>query len=97
MHDLKLGPGPYYTFYRPYHLTHHKYTEQPEDPDLVLSRPFPVTKGSLVRKFVRDLTGRIVTWIEIGASNALRRLRSRIHFSWMAKASPVSMVRLHAT
>ena len=21
MHDLKLGPGPYYTFYRPYHLT----------------------------------------------------------------------------
>ena len=30
--------------YRPYHLTHHKYTEQPEDPDLVLSRPFPVTK-----------------------------------------------------
>jgi predicted homoserine dehydrogenase-like protein len=21
LHDLKLGPGPYYTFYRPYHLT----------------------------------------------------------------------------
>ena len=21
MHDLKLGPGPYYTCYRPYHLT----------------------------------------------------------------------------
>ena len=43
--------------YRPYHLTHHKYTEQPEDPDLVLSRPFPVTRKSIVRKFVRDLTG----------------------------------------
>ena len=43
--------------YRPYHLTHHRYTEQPEDPDLVLSRPFPVTRGSLWRKFVRDLTG----------------------------------------
>jgi fatty acid desaturase len=43
--------------YRPYHLTHHKYTEQPEDPDLVLSRPFPVTRASLTRKFVRDLTG----------------------------------------
>ena len=43
--------------YRPYHLTHHKYTEQPEDPDAGLSRPFPVTKGSLNRKFVRDLTG----------------------------------------
>jgi fatty acid desaturase len=43
--------------YRPYHLTHHKFTEQAEDPDLVLSRPFPVTRGSLMRKFIRDLTG----------------------------------------
>jgi fatty acid desaturase len=43
--------------YRPYHLTHHKYTEQPEDPDLVLSRPFPVTRGSIWRKFMRDLSG----------------------------------------
>ncbi len=43
--------------YRPYHLTHHKFTEQAEDPDLVLSRPFPVTRGSLARKFIRDLTG----------------------------------------
>jgi len=43
--------------YRPYHLTHHKYTEQPEDPDLVLSRPFPVTRNSLWRKFFRDLSG----------------------------------------
>ncbi len=43
--------------YRPYHLTHHKFTEQPEDPDLILSKPFPVTRGSLTRKFIRDLTG----------------------------------------
>jgi fatty acid desaturase len=43
--------------YRPYHLTHHKYTEQPEDPDIGLSKPFPVTRGSIARKFVRDLTG----------------------------------------
>lgn len=43
--------------YRDYHLKHHKYTEQPEDPDLVLSAPFPVTRASLVRKIVRDLTG----------------------------------------
>jgi len=43
--------------YRPYHLAHHKYTEQPEDPDLSLSRPFPVTRGSLARKFLRDLSG----------------------------------------
>jgi fatty acid desaturase len=43
--------------YRDYHLKHHKYTEQPEDPDLVLSAPFPVTRASLLRKIVRDLTG----------------------------------------
>lgn len=43
--------------YRTYHLTHHKFTQQPEDPDLGLSRPFPVSKASLKRKIIRDLTG----------------------------------------
>lgn len=43
--------------YRPYHLAHHKYAQQAEDPDLVLSAPFPVTRASLRRKIVRDLTG----------------------------------------
>lgn len=43
--------------YREYHLKHHRYTEQPEDPDLGLSAPFPVTRASLARKIVRDLTG----------------------------------------
>jgi len=43
--------------YRPYHLSHHKFTQQAEDPDLVLSAPFPVTKASLRRKIIRDLTG----------------------------------------
>jgi len=43
--------------YRPYHLAHHKYAQQAEDPDLVLSAPFPVTRASLGRKILRDLTG----------------------------------------
>jgi fatty acid desaturase len=43
--------------YRNYHLKHHKFTEQPEDPDLSLSAPFPITRQSLRRKIVRDLTG----------------------------------------
>lgn len=43
--------------YRNYHLKHHKFTEQPEDPDLSLSAPFPITRTSLWRKVVRDLTG----------------------------------------
>jgi fatty acid desaturase len=43
--------------YRDYHLKHHRYTEQPEDPDLPLSAPFPITRASLFRKIVRDLSG----------------------------------------
>ncbi|MEM8617391.1 MAG: fatty acid desaturase family protein [Pseudomonadota bacterium] len=43
--------------YRPYHLSHHKYAQQPEDPALVLSAPFPVTRASLRRKMIRDLIG----------------------------------------
>jgi fatty acid desaturase len=44
--------------YRGYHLTHHAHTQQPEDPDLVLSAPFPISKASYRRKFLRDITGR---------------------------------------
>lgn len=43
--------------YRKYHLLHHRFTEQPEDPDLPLSRPFPIARKSLWRKVARDLTG----------------------------------------
>ena len=44
--------------YRRYHMAHHKFAQQAEDPDLVLSAPFPVTRSSLKRKILRDLTGR---------------------------------------
>lgn len=44
--------------YRPYHLQHHRFTQQAEDPDLGLSAPFPISRASLRRKIVRDLTGR---------------------------------------
>jgi fatty acid desaturase len=43
--------------YRTYHLGHHKYAQQSEDPDLGLSAPFPITRQSLKRKIIRDLTG----------------------------------------
>jgi fatty acid desaturase len=43
--------------YRPYHLQHHSKTGGPEDPDLGLIRPFPITRSSLTRKVVRDLSG----------------------------------------
>src|SRR5262245_13126779 len=43
--------------YRRIHLQHHKATWTPNDPDLGLAKPFPVTKKSLLRKIARDLTG----------------------------------------
>ncbi|HZQ00467.1 MAG TPA: fatty acid desaturase family protein [Reyranella sp.] len=43
--------------YRPYHLAHHRFTQQAQDPDLGLSKPFPISRKSLWRKVVRDLTG----------------------------------------
>ena len=43
--------------YRRYHLKHHKRTQQADDPDLVLSAPFPITARSYRRKFARDLFG----------------------------------------
>ncbi len=43
--------------YRPYHLSHHRHTQQDQDPDLVLSAPFPVSARSLQRKILRDMLG----------------------------------------
>jgi fatty acid desaturase len=43
--------------YRKAHLGHHRFTQQPNDPDLYLSKPFPVDPASLRRKIIRDLTG----------------------------------------
>ncbi|HLK26585.1 MAG TPA: fatty acid desaturase family protein [Caulobacteraceae bacterium] len=48
--------------YRKYHLQHHKYAQQSEDPDLGLSAPFPITRASMRRKVIRDLTGQ--TWFK---------------------------------
>jgi fatty acid desaturase len=45
------------TAYRPYHLQHHRHTQQAGDPDLALSAPFPITRRSLGRKVMRDLLG----------------------------------------
>lgn len=43
--------------YRAHHLRHHGHTQQPEDPDLGLSRGFPISPASLARKCARDLVG----------------------------------------
>ena len=61
--------------YRPYHLQHHRFVQQTEDPDLVLSAPFPVTRASLGRKIVRDLTGQ--TFFKQRFGHVVHRIKSR--------------------
>jgi len=58
--------------YRKYHLIHHKYTQSDKDPDRVLSNKFPVIKQSLIRKFLRDISGITFMRIQI-ATFKLRR------------------------
>lgn len=43
--------------YRAYHFDHHKYAGTEKDPDKGLVKDYPVTRASLRRKFIRDLTG----------------------------------------
>jgi fatty acid desaturase len=61
--------------YRKYHLGHHKFAQQDEDPDLGLSAPFPITRQSLRRKIVRDLTGQ--THFKQRWAPFFKRLRNR--------------------
>ncbi|MBI2711432.1 MAG: fatty acid desaturase family protein [Bdellovibrio sp.] len=43
--------------YRRHHLQHHKLAGSKDDPDLDLVEAYPVSRASLFRKMIRDLTG----------------------------------------
>lgn len=43
--------------YRPYHVKHHVNTGLADDPDINLTTGYPSGKASIIRKFLRDLTG----------------------------------------
>lgn len=63
--------------YRAYHLKHHKYAGTPDDPDIGFVKNYPVSKESLRRKFVRDLTGRT------GFRDTMRKIRNfRLSNNW---------------
>lgn len=53
--------------YRPYHLVHHAKTGTDGDPDVSLTRPFPLTRKSFGRKVWRDLSGQ-TGWTQIVAT-----------------------------
>jgi fatty acid desaturase len=61
--------------YRTYHLQHHKFAQQAEDPDLGLSAPFPITRPSLWRKVARDLSGQ--TWFKQKFGRLSARVKAR--------------------
>ncbi|WP_290817060.1 fatty acid desaturase family protein [Ferrovibrio sp.] len=61
--------------YRPYHLKHHRHTQQADDPDLVLSAPFPINRTSLKRKIWRDITG----------NTGVTRRKQQIMMTWGAE------------
>ena len=71
------------TAYRTYHLRHHKYTQQAEDPDLPLSAPFPTSRASMLRKARRDLTGQTFTKQRTGQfALALKGLLTIMRGQW---------------
>ena len=71
--------------YRRYHLAHHARTQQDDDPDLVLSAPFPITKASYRRKFWRDITGQ--TGYEQRKAQILNALGDPA-WPWRQRAAP---------
>ena len=61
--------------YRAYHLQHHRFVQQTDDPDLILSAPFPISRNSLKRKMIRDLTGQTFYKQRLGALTAALKAR----------------------
>ncbi len=47
--DMKL--------YQNYHAKHHAWTQTEKDPDLLLTKHYPVSLTSMLRKFARDISG----------------------------------------
>lgn len=59
--------------YRTRHMAHHRFTRTDEDPENYLYTPFPVSKSSMARKFLRDLTGIVFLRTQLFIFLQLRR------------------------
>lgn len=71
--------------YRRRHHLHHRHAQQPDDPDLALTAPWPMARGAFWLAVLRDLTGvsagaRLLAWRpwRADASPAWRRLRGPV-------------------
>ncbi|MDB4042961.1 fatty acid desaturase family protein [Gammaproteobacteria bacterium] len=70
--------------YRKYHSLHHKYTETDRDPDIGLTRAFPTSRSSLIRKILRDLTG----------IAGIRRYSNAVVSSWGKNLSFIGHIKI---
>ncbi len=75
--------------YRKYHLKHHKYAQRPNDPDLGLSEKFPVSRASMARKLLRDISGWTGIRLRIAQVMMYRKVRENSRESGMEKGSDV--------
>lgn len=71
--------------YRRRHHLHHRHAQQPDDPDLALTTPWPMARGAFWLAVLRDLTGvsagaRLLAWRpwRADASPSWRRLRGPV-------------------
>ncbi|MFO0593705.1 MAG: fatty acid desaturase family protein [Myxococcaceae bacterium] len=83
--------------YRTHHVKHHARTSLEDDPDLGLAAPFPTTKLSLARKFLRDLSGiafvrRVIALLLMDAG--LLSYTASVGAKWISpRPSPVQVMK----
>jgi fatty acid desaturase len=71
--------------YRRRHHLHHRHTQTPEDPDLALSAPLPVSRGRLVRALLGDFCG----WTALTRIAAWRPRRDGLAEAWRRGRAPL--------
>lgn len=85
--------------YREYHLRHHATAGTKEDPDIVLVRQYPVSRNSMIRKFMRDavgLTGLKVFGAVMLMYLGLARYQLSYELEWMDQSQVTWKQRLNA-
>ena len=71
--------------YRRRHHLHHRHTQAPEDPDLALSAPLPVSRGHLTWVLLSDLAG----WTVLRRIAARRPGREGLVQTWRRVRAPL--------
>lgn len=71
--------------YRRRHHLHHRHTQQPEDPDLALSTPLPVSRGRLMLAMLGDVCG----WTALTRLASSRPWRDGLAPAWRRARAPV--------